>query len=144
MMRVLMLTVAVCCVGVITGGCGRADVEKKDLLMEVVKSFDEMFDTPRTRGEELYTRYCSVCHGLSGEGDGFNAYSLNPKPRNFTDSSFVARLDNALVVETITKGGGAVGLSAKMPPWGNTLSREDIELVAGQVFRLSQASPDSL
>ncbi len=142
-MRVLVFTAAVVCVCVIIGGCGESDVEQKDILLEVAASFDEMFDRPKSRGQEIYSRYCSVCHGLTGQGDGFNAYSLNPKPLSFTDSSFVARLDSALVVETIFNGGGAVGLSAKMPPWGNTLSREDIELVASHVIRLSQSSSDS-
>jgi len=27
------------------------------------------------QGKILYTKYCSVCHGEQGKGDGFNAYN---------------------------------------------------------------------
>lgn len=122
------------------GGCAESNEAQRDILLEVVESFDKMFDTPKSRGEEIYSRYCSVCHGLSGQGDGFNAYNLHPKPRSFIDTTFVARLDSALVVEAITKGGKAIGASAKMPPWGNTLSSHDVDLVASHVIRLSKSS----
>lgn len=141
-MKTFFLIVPIICLYAVTGGCGKSDVEQKDILPEVAASFEEMFDRPKSRGQELYSRYCSVCHGLTGEGDGFNAYNLDPKPRTFTDSAFVARLDSTLIVEAIINGGGAVGFSAKMPPWGNTLTREDIELVASHVIRLSQSSSD--
>ena len=31
------------------------------------------------QGKQLFEQYCAICHGQSGEGDGFNAYNLNPK-----------------------------------------------------------------
>ncbi|MEE9170069.1 MAG: c-type cytochrome [bacterium] len=39
------------------------------------------------KGKHLYAHYCAVCHGASGEGDGFNAFNLDPRPRNLADSS---------------------------------------------------------
>ena len=116
--------------------CGGSVEERKDVLLEAIQSMDDVLDTPLSRGRTLYSRYCSVCHGTQGLGDGFNAFNLTPPPRNFTDSSFVVRLDTAAVIETITNGGASVGLSPSMPPWGRTLTARDIELLSRYVFYL--------
>jgi len=119
--------------------CKRPEAPRRDVMMEAIESLAEVVDAPMAHAKQVYDRYCSVCHGLEGKGDGFNAYNLDPKPRNFTDSSFVARVDSGLIVETITKGGGAIGLSPVMPPWGRTLSESDIAAVALYVRRLAQS-----
>jgi mono/diheme cytochrome c family protein len=33
-----------------------------------------------TNGEKLYLHYCSSCHGNKGDGKGFNAKNLDPRP----------------------------------------------------------------
>ncbi len=118
--------------------CSHRDVPQRDIMLEVAASMDDIFDAPTARARDLYSRYCSVCHGQNGQGDGFNAYNLNPKPRSFTDSSFIARIDPDLIQETINKGGAAVGLSSLMPPWGRTLTKKDIELLTAHVVLLSK------
>ncbi len=118
--------------------CSHREVPQRDIMLDVAASMDEIFDAPTTRARELYSRYCSVCHGQYGKGDGFNSYNLNPKPISFTDSIFVARIDSELIQETITKGGVAVGLSSIMPPWGRTLTKNDIELLTAHVELLSK------
>lgn len=118
-------------------GCLEKDEQKRDILIESVQNFEEVFNTPLYKGKKIFSKYCSVCHGIEGKGDGFNAYNLNPKPRNFTDSSFVAKLDTALLIETITNGGKAVGLSPKMPPWGKTLTNNDIKYVTNYIISIT-------
>ena len=39
------------------------------------------------RGEVLFKQNCTSCHGDAGRGDGPAAASLNPKPRDFTQSA---------------------------------------------------------
>jgi mono/diheme cytochrome c family protein len=39
------------------------------------------------RGRDLYKANCSSCHGDNGRGDGPSAPTMNPKPRNFRDTS---------------------------------------------------------
>lgn len=119
-------------------GCTEQEEQKKDIVLESVAEFEEIFNSPLNQGRKVFGKYCSVCHGITGQGDGFNAYNLDPKPRNFLDSSFIARIDTSLVIETISNGGKAVGLSSKMPPWGHTLSADNIKNVANFVISFSQ------
>lgn len=139
-MRTLLIIAGIFLTLALLIGCGEADHQQKDVMLEVAHSFDYIFNTNKSKGQEIFSHYCSVCHGLNGQGDGFNAYNLNPSPRNFSDPEFIQRLDSSLIVETITGGGRAVGLSSKMPPWGNTLTETDIRLVSSHVISLSQSS----
>jgi len=37
-------------------------------------------------GEALYQKYCSICHGPEGRGDGHAAFFMSPKPRDFSNA----------------------------------------------------------
>ncbi len=78
-------------------------------------------------GRATYEHYCQTCHGETGAGDGFNAFNLDPHPRDLSDPAFQKKKTNADLADTIQRGGSGVGLSALMPPWGRTLSREEID-----------------
>lgn len=39
-------------------------------------------------GQDLYERYCAVCHGESGDGQGPSAPFLHPPPRDFRSAQF--------------------------------------------------------
>ena len=78
-------------------------------------------------GRALYQHYCTTCHGDEGGGDGFNAFNLDPRPRSLADSSFQAQRSDSDLAVAIRSGGGAVGLSTGMPPWGRTLNQRQIE-----------------
>jgi mono/diheme cytochrome c family protein len=81
-------------------------------------------------GRALFQYYCSTCHGAEGHGDGFNAYNLDPKPRDLSDPAFQAGRSDAELAAVIRSGGPAAGLSTGMPPWGRTLAERRIrELV---------------
>jgi mono/diheme cytochrome c family protein len=78
-------------------------------------------------GRITFTHYCKTCHGESGAGDGFNAYNLDPRPRDLSDPKFQAKKSDAELADAIRRGGAGVGLSALMPPWGHTLSDRQID-----------------
>ena len=78
-------------------------------------------------GRATYEHYCQTCHGETGAGDGFNAFNLDPHPRDLSDKAFQKKKTDADLADTIQRGGAGVGLSALMPPWGRTLSREEID-----------------
>lgn len=79
------------------------------------------------RGKLIFEKYCVVCHGSEGRGDGFNAYNLDPRPRDLTDSTYMAALADERLVETIREGGRRFNKSILMPAWGNTLTPNQIE-----------------
>jgi mono/diheme cytochrome c family protein len=81
-------------------------------------------------GKVTYTYYCQTCHGETGAGDGFNAFNLDPHPRDLSAPDFQKKKSDADLADAIRRGGSGVGLSALMPPWGHTLSDRQVgELV---------------
>jgi len=78
-------------------------------------------------GKQAFQYYCQSCHGETGAGDGFNAFNLDPRPRDLSDPAFQRKKTDAELSDAIQRGGAGVGLSALMPPWGKTLSRAEIE-----------------
>ncbi len=90
------------------------------------------------QGKVLYTKYCAVCHGEGGKGDGFNAYNLDPKPRDFTDPRAMAGIDDATLLATITEGGKGVSKSPLMPAWGGRMDKLQMEYVVAYVKALER------
>jgi len=89
-------------------------------------------------GRALFDYYCAPCHGASGRGDGFNAYNLDPRPRDLADSTFQAERSDADLASVITLGGGAAGLSSTMPPWGKTLADRQVRRLVGYIRELAR------
>jgi mono/diheme cytochrome c family protein len=48
-------------------------------------------ESQRASGKNLYLKYCSQCHGDKGDGEGYAAVHLHPRPRNFTTGKFKIR-----------------------------------------------------
>jgi mono/diheme cytochrome c family protein len=82
------------------------------------------------QGANLFAKYCSVCHGLEGKGDGFNAFNLDPHPRDLTDSTYMGALSDEQIVQTIANGGRSMNKSHLMPAYGKTLNRDQIRNLA--------------
>ncbi|MCP5088216.1 MAG: cytochrome c [Rhodobacteraceae bacterium] len=78
--------------------------------------------------EMVYQFYCAQCHGSTGKGDGPNVTKDFPvSPRNFTDAAEMNKLSNADVKNVILDGGPSVSKSPMMPPWGKTLTEEEVD-----------------
>jgi mono/diheme cytochrome c family protein len=88
-------------------------------------------DTQHATGRTLYLKYCSQCHGENGDGEGYAAVHLRPKPRNFTTGKFKIRTtpSGALPVHqdlvNIIKRGMPY---TSMPAWPNFTDQEVSEL----------------
>ena len=122
------------------GGCGRQGAARASA--HSAAAADSSFARSRSsRGRspleisagaarQVYDRYCAVCHGETGGGDGFNAYNVKAAfdvtPAAFADSAFMATLRDTVALAAIRGGGPAVGKSPAMPPWGHTLSASEI------------------
>lgn len=80
----------------------------------------------QTDGKNLYTSYCTACHGEKGKGDGMAAKGLPAKPADHTNGAIMNQLSDNYLIEVISKGGSAVGKSAFMPAWGSSLNEKQI------------------
>ncbi len=76
-------------------------------------------------GNELYSHYCTPCHGVRGDGNGFNAPRLLVKPANHTDAAFMSARSDQKLFDTINLGGVEVAKSTLMPPWGAAFDNDN-------------------
>jgi mono/diheme cytochrome c family protein len=87
-------------------------------------------DLSLASGKAVYDRYCAICHGEAGGGDGFNAYNVKEtygvNPTAFADSTQMAPLKDSEALTAIREGGPAAGKSAAMPPWGHMLTPGEV------------------
>jgi mono/diheme cytochrome c family protein len=74
----------------------------------------------------LYAKFCSPCHGTSGEGNGYNAAFLPVRPTAHADKQYMSRRSDDALFDAIYAGGYIMNRSNRMPPFGHTLTREQI------------------
>ena len=98
-------------------------------------------DAQRESGKNLYLKYCSQCHGETGNGEGYATPHLYPRPRDFTTGKFKVRTtpNGALpthqdLVNIIRRGMPYTS----MPAWP-TLSDQDVSDLA---YFITTFSPD--
>jgi mono/diheme cytochrome c family protein len=98
-------------------------------------------ESQRESGKKLYLKYCSQCHGEQGDGEGYAAPHLRPRPRNFTTGKFKVRTtpNGALpphqdLINIIRRGMPYTS----MPAWPNLADQE----VSDLAYFLTTFSPD--
>jgi mono/diheme cytochrome c family protein len=72
-------------------------------------------------GKNLYAAKCQMCHGANGRGDGPAGAALDPKPADFTNSSFWQNNPEEKISRTVANGKGM------MPAF--TLKDEEIKAI---------------
>jgi mono/diheme cytochrome c family protein len=77
-------------------------------------------------GAALYGRFCAPCHGESGRGDGHNARFLPVKPTAHADAAYMSTRSDDALFDAVYAGGYVMNRSHRMPPFGETLTREQI------------------
>ena len=81
---------------------------------------------PHAQAEQVFTQRCSVCHGMSGKGDGPGSVALNPKPRNYTDAAWQTSVTDDYIAKVIVEGGAANGKSPLMAPNADLKDKPDV------------------
>jgi mono/diheme cytochrome c family protein len=84
------------------------------------------------RGSELFARYCTLCHGVRGDGRGLQREGLTPPPRDFTDPAWRASTSPRRVYFAIREGRRGTA----MPSW-KSLSEQDDWALTGYVLSLA-------
>ena len=82
-----------------------------------------------SRGEKIFVKYCSGCHGTLGQGDGYKL--LGPGPADLT-SLAIKQQQDADLLKTIHEG------KPNMPPWQLRLSKKDGLDVLAYIRTLSE------
>lgn len=126
--------------------CGRhPPAPPADPLMDVFRRHtqEEGLTRAQTAGKRLFAHSCVTCHGEHGDGNGQNAFNLDPKPPNFRDS--LAAHPPSYWRQIIEGGSAAVGRSPLCPPRGRTLGRDDIDALIAylQVLAAPPTPPGS-
>ena len=83
----------------------------------------------QAQGKRVFYQYCVWCHADSTPAGPSNRSNLNPSPPLASDGAVLNALSDETLRNTIALGGSAVGKSALMPSWGNTLKQDDIKAV---------------
>lgn len=85
----------------------------------------------QAQGKRIFYQKCVWCHADSTPAGPSNRSNLNPMPPLINDGTVYNPLSDEFLRNTITVGGGAMGKSAIMPPWGRTLTQDEIrEIIA--------------
>lgn len=74
-----------------------------------------------TLGAALYNAQCAACHGVTGEGDGFNAPFMPVAPTVHADSAAMSLRTDDTLYDGIHGGGWILGKSHRMPAFGASL-----------------------
>ncbi len=83
-------------------------------------------------GQVLYSKYCNVCHGEEGEGDGVMTRLMGISPMDHTNSNETEGLSNEELFASILDGKGRF-----MPAWRDILSQDDIGALVSYIRLLS-------
>jgi len=93
-----------------------------------------------TRGNEIFTAKCALCHGASGDGKGTGAANVTRKPADLTDAGMVAEMPGNYWVWRVSEGGLVEPFKSKgstMPAWKGELSMQDRWAVIAYAHTLS-------
>ena len=118
-------------------GCGRRSVGAR-VSKAVTAAPARSVSYELRLGKTVFSYYCQTCHGETGAGDGFNAFNLDPKPRDLSDPAFQKKKSDQDLEDAVRRGGSGVGLTALMPPWGKTLSDREVAEVVRYVRTLAR------
>lgn len=123
-------------------GCHRQTAAPPaDSMLEAIRAENSVagLSYAEGQGKHLFDHYCVTCHGEGGKGDGQNASNLDPPPPDLTLSKDLA--DAAYVRRVIAEGSAAAGRSALSPPWGRTLSPQQIQYLTLYCQALRKRKP---
>jgi mono/diheme cytochrome c family protein len=85
-------------------------------------------------GSILNEQYCSRCHDPESSPERVSNFeNLEVKPHAFTEGSALNKMSDADLTSIIQHGGPALNRSALMPPFGNTLSGNDIKALIAYI-----------
>jgi len=92
----------------------------------------------QTLGRQLSDQYCERCHNPESSVERLSNFdNLEIKPHPFTEGETLNKISDADLAAIISHGGPALNKSALMPPWGDTLSKSEIQALVSYIRAIS-------
>ena len=98
---------------------------------------------PAEAGEMVYVRQCAACHGVEGDGRGFNASYLPVSPTAHSDSARMALRPDDTLYDGIAAGGWVLDRSHRMPAFGRALTPSQIRSAVAYIRALCRCGQPS-
>ena len=128
-------------------GCRKhAETAKVDPLLAAYDSEPDWNDSTKmiplgyeqAQGKRVFYQYCVWCHADGTPAGPSNRSNLTPVPPLLDDGATLNAESDSYFENIITLGGSAMGKSAMMPPYGRTLSAEEIRSVIAFTRAIAQ------
>jgi cytochrome c5 len=95
-------------------------------------------DYQQAQGKRLFYQYCVWCHADATPAGPSNRSNVTPSPALMNDGSVLNSESDEFMQNIITLGGSALGKSAMMPPYGQTLSQGEIRALIAYTRAIAQ------
>jgi len=92
----------------------------------------------QAQGKRVFYQYCVWCHADATPAGPSNCSNLTPVPALLNDGSVLNSQSDEYMQNIITLGGSAMGKSAMMPPYGHTLTPNEIHAVIAFTRAIAQ------
>jgi mono/diheme cytochrome c family protein len=90
------------------------------------------------QGKRVFYQYCVWCHADASPAGPSNRSNVTPVPPLMNDGDKLNGESDEYMQNIITLGGSALGKSAMMPPYGKTLSPDEIKAVIAFARAIAQ------
>jgi mono/diheme cytochrome c family protein len=92
----------------------------------------------QSQGKRIFYNACVWCHSDVTPAGPSNRSNVMPPPPLLNDGNVLNSVKDDALQNIIALGGSAVGKSSMMPPWGRTLTQEDISALIAFIRVVSQ------
>lgn len=146
LLMIALLLTSVLCVLALSGCKKSAAAVNPDTAFGVYDTEADWNDSAKivnlgyqeAQGKRVFYLYCVWCHADASPAGPSNRSNVTPTPPLMNDGDKLNGESDEFMQNIITLGGSALGKSAMMPPYGKTLSPEEIKAVIAFTRAIAQ------
>ena len=87
----------------------------------------------QAQGKRIFYQQCVWCHADATPAGPSNRSNVTPTPSLMNDGATLNKLKDSAIIQIIAEGGSKTGSSAMMPPYGKSLTPEDIHSLVAYI-----------